>query len=39
VDILLLLMVFGLLVVFAVDTGQKRRSDLCQQAEVTKRLP
>jgi hypothetical protein len=36
-EILLLLMVFGLLVVFAVDAGQKRRAYLCQRVEVTKR--
>jgi hypothetical protein len=36
-EILLLLMVFGLLVVFAVDAGQKRRDHLCQQVKVTKR--
>jgi hypothetical protein len=39
VDILLLLMVFGLLVVFAVDTVQKRRVHLCQQVAATRRLP
>jgi hypothetical protein len=37
-EILLLLMVFGLLVVFAVDTVQKRRDHLCQQVKVSKRL-
>jgi len=37
-EILLLLMVFGLLVVFAVDTAQKRRTFLCQRVKVTKRL-
>jgi len=36
-EILLLLMVFGLLVVFAVDTGHKRRAYLCQQVRVTER--
>jgi hypothetical protein len=32
-------MVFGWLVVFAVDTGQERRAYLCQQVMVTKRKP
>jgi len=36
-EILLLLMVFGLLVVFAVDTVQKRRAYLCQQVRITER--
>jgi len=35
-EFLLLLMVFGLLVVFAVDTEQKRRALLCQRVVVTK---
>jgi hypothetical protein len=39
VDILLLLMVFGWLVVFALDTGQELRARLCQQVVVTKRKP
>jgi hypothetical protein len=35
--VLLLLMVFGLLVVFSVDLRQKRLACLCQQEEVQKR--
>jgi hypothetical protein len=35
--VLLLLMVFGLLVVFSVDLKQKRLAFLCQQEEAQKR--
>jgi len=36
--ILLLLMVFGLLVVFSVDVRQKRLAFLCQQDDIKNRF-